>query len=326
MAEPSGTMSRWKVHSEAYPAASALAANAARLSGVAQMPETGAPNPIRIPHTLGSLVSKTQQTRTESPAVTSDPHALIGILRNSHDRLAGLVQPLGPEQLRAQSYDDDWTIAQVLSHLGSGAEIATLNMSAALGGTGQLDRAAFQPVWDAWNARTPEAQAADALTWDEQHVSRLEQLTDEQLAAIRLDLFGRQLDAAGLIRMRLSEHAMHTWDVAVAGDPAATVAPDAVPEVLEQISQLLSFVAKPAGDSFRVRLRTTSPDGDYLLDVGEPVTLSAWVDGTEVDGVLELPAEALLRLLYGRLDPEHTPAYTAEGIDLDRLRAVFPGF
>ena len=263
--------------------------------------------------------------------MSSDPRALIGILRNSHNRLAALVGPLGPDQLRVQSYDDDWTIAQVLSHLGSGAEIATLNLSDAVSGTGQFDPAAFQPIWDTWNNRTPEAQAADALTWDEQHVSRLEQLSDEELAAIRLDLFGRQLDAAGLIRMRLSEHAMHTWDVAVAVDPAATVLPAAVPEALAQISGLLSFVAKPAGDSFRVRVRTTSPDGDYLLDVGDPVTLSDWVDGTEsdgteVDGVIELPAEALLRLLYGRLDPEHTPAYTAEGIELDRLRAVFPGF
>jgi uncharacterized protein (TIGR03083 family) len=258
--------------------------------------------------------------------VTSDSRALIGILRNSHNRLAALVQPLGPDQLRAQSYDTDWTVAQVLSHLGSGAEIATLGLSAVLSGTGQIDQAAWPPIWEAWNNRTPEAQAADCLTWDEQHVSRVEQLTDEQLAAIRLDFFGRTLDAAGLVRMRLSEHAVHTWDVAVVGDPAATVLPEAVPEALGQISQLLSFVAKPAGDSFRVRVRTTSPDGDYLLDVREPVTLSPWVDGTAVDGVLELPAEALLRLLYGRLDPEHTPAHTAEGIDLDRLRAVFPGF
>ena len=112
--------------------------------------------------------------------MTSDPRALIGILRNSHDRLAALVQPLGPDQLRAQSYDDDWTIAQVLSHLGSGAEIAELNLSAALTGTGEMDRDAFQPIWDAWNNRTPEAQAADCLAWDERHVSRLEQLTGER--------------------------------------------------------------------------------------------------------------------------------------------------
>ena len=48
----------------------------------------------------------------------------------------------------------------------------------------------------------------------------------------------------------------------------------------------------------------------------------------EVEGVerfdLELPAEAFVRLAYGRLDEEHTPA----GIDathLGELRRVFPG-
>lgn len=256
----------------------------------------------------------------------SDPHALIGVLRNSHDRLDGLVRPLSPEHLRAQSYDTDWTIAQVLSHLGSGAEIATLSLAAALGGRGQLDQGAFPAIWDAWNNRTPEMQAADSLTWDAEHVSRLEQLTDEELDSIGLEFFGRRLDAAGLIRLRLSEHAMHVWDVAVSVDPGATVAQDAILPVMEQVTQLFQFVAKPGGDSFRVRLRTTAPDGDYLLDVGESVTLAPWADGSAADGEITLPAEALLRLFYGRLDPGHTPPYTAEGIELDRLRAVFPGF
>jgi len=40
-----------------------------------------------------------------------------------------------------------------------------------------------------------------------------------------------------------------------------------------------------------------------------------------------MPAEALLRLAYGRLDPAHTPAEVeADPADLNRLRAVFPGF
>jgi uncharacterized protein (TIGR03083 family) len=258
--------------------------------------------------------------------MATDPRALIGVLRNSHERLAGLVTPLTPDQLRAQSYDTEWTIAQVLSHLGSGAEIATLSLAAALGGRGQLDQGAFPAIWDAWNNRTPDMQAADSLTWDGEHVRRLEQLSDAELDSIGLDFFGRQLDAAGLVRLRLSEHAIHVWDVAVTIDPGATVAEDAIFPALEQITQLLPFVAKPAGDSFRVRLRTTAPDGDYLLDVGESVTLSDWADGSDVDGEITLPAEALLRLFYGRLDPEHTPEYSAEGIELDRLRAVFPGF
>lgn len=256
----------------------------------------------------------------------TDPRALIGVLRNSHDRLEGLVRPLSPEHLRAQSYDTDWTIAQVLSHLGSGAEISTLTLAAALGGRGQLDQSGFPAIWDTWNNRTPEMQAADSLTWDAEHVSRLEQLTDEELDSIGLEFFGRQMDAAGLVRLRLSEHVIHVWDVAVSADPGATVAEDAILPVMEQVTQLFPFIAKPAGDSFRVRLRTTEPDGDYLLDVGESVTLSPWEDGSAADGEITLPAEALLRLFYGRLDPDHTPEHTAEGIELDRLRAVFPGF
>ena len=258
--------------------------------------------------------------------MSSDPRALIGVLRNSHERLAGLVTPLTPDQLRAQSYDTEWTIAQVLSHLGSGAEIATLSLAAALGGRGQLDQGAFPAIWDAWNNRTPDMQAADSLTWDGEHISRLEQLTDAELDSIGLEFFGRQMDAAGLIRLRLSEHAIHVWDVAVSLDPGASVAEDAILPIMEQVTQLFRFVAKPAGDSFRVRLRTTAPDGDYLLDVGESVTLSDWADGSDADREITLPAEALLRLFYGRLDAEHTPQYSAEGIELDRLRAVFPGF
>lgn len=258
----------------------------------------------------------------------TDPRALIGVLRNSHERLVGLARPLTPQQLRAPSYDTDWTIAQVLSHLGSGAEIATLTLAAAQGGDGQLDQGAFPAIWETWNNRTPEMQAADSLTWDSEYVSRLEQLTGEELDSIGLDFFGRRLDAAGLVRLRLSEHAIHVWDVAVSVDPGASVANDAIIPVMEQITQLFQFVAKPEGDAFRVRLRTTAPERDYLLDVGESVTLSDWAEAgaPAVDGEIQLPAEALLRLFYGRLDPDHTPSYTAEGIELDRLRAVFPGF
>jgi hypothetical protein len=39
---------------------------------------------------------------------------------------------------------------------------------------------------------------------------------------------------------------------------------------------------------------------------------------------LVLPAEAFIRLVYGRLDADHTPA-VAGSADLDALRAAFPG-
>ena len=187
-------------------------------------------------------------------------------------------------------------------------------------------REQFGPIWAEWNVKSPEAQASDALASDGAFVEKISSLDPALRDALHLSMFGMDLDFVGLMRMRLGEHAIHVWDVAVSVDPAAAVAEDAILPVMEQITQLFQFVAKPAGDSFRVRLRTTEPDGDYLLDVGESVTLSGWADGSAVDGEITLPAEALLRLFYGRLDPEHTPQYSAEGIELDRLRAVFPGF
>ncbi len=51
-------------------------------------------------------------------------------------------------------------------------------------------------------------------------------------------------------------------------------------------------------------------------------------DGTDAPvSEVTMPAEALLRLSYGRLDPAHTPAsVTGDPADLDQLRAIFPGF
>jgi hypothetical protein len=40
---------------------------------------------------------------------------------------------------------------------------------------------------------------------------------------------------------------------------------------------------------------------------------------------LELPAESFCRLVYGRLDADHSPAVPANGEVLDLLRRVFPG-
>jgi len=260
----------------------------------------------------------------------SDPRVWIATLRGSHDRLLGLVGPLTPEQLRAPSYCEGWSIAQVLSHLGSGAEIAAMTLPGALGRAAPVGREAFGPVWDRWNAMSPDDQAAAALIADAQHIGTLEQLTDEELASISLSLFGMTLDAAGLVRLRVGEHAMHTWDIAVMADPAAVVGSDAVQLLIDNVPAFAApRLGKPqGGETFRARIKVSDPDRDYLMIVADAVSMADWPAGGLADAHAEIamPAEALLRLVYGRLDPEHTPAsVVAEGADLDRLRAVFPG-
>jgi uncharacterized protein (TIGR03083 family) len=254
----------------------------------------------------------------------------IEALKGSQQRLASLVGTLSPEQLRGPSYDTDWNVAQVLSHIGSQAQIAQEGLTAILAGGQPPSPEDFQKIWAVWDARTPDEQAAQCLVYDAAHVAQLDGLTDGQLDGIHTQMFGQDFDAVGLVWLRLGEHALHSWDVAVTLDPDATVAADAETLLMDRVPFVAQWAAKPPGDHFRAVIQTTGPELEYLLDVGEAVSLSAIAPGEQVttDVRIEMPAEALLRLVYGRLDADHTPPVkTLSGqVDLDLLRRTFPGF
>jgi uncharacterized protein (TIGR03083 family) len=146
---------------------------------------------------------------------------------------------------------------------------------------------------------------------------------------LHLKLFGMDIDATGFARMRLSEHAVHTWDVLVALDPAATLAPDAVALLIDTLDQVAGRSAKPDGQQRKVRVSTSDPERQFILATGDEVTLTpSDGDATPELGVseLRLPAEALIRLVYGRLDEAHTPPAETAGVELDELRQIFRGF
>jgi uncharacterized protein (TIGR03083 family) len=255
----------------------------------------------------------------------TSPAPWIDALRRSHDRLQAVAGPLDLDQLQRTSYASEWSIAQVLSHIGSQAEIFGLFLDAGLSGQDPPGPDAFPPIWETWNAKSPQDQAADALRADEAVTARFESLDDDQRKRFRLSLFGMDLDAAGLARMRLGEHAVHTWDVAVALDPAATLAPDAVGLLIDTLGQLAARAGKPGGIQRRLHVSTSSPVRHFTLETGDKVTLVA-SEYSEGLPELGLPAEAFVRLVYGRLDPAHTPPVETRRADLDELRQVFPGF
>jgi uncharacterized protein (TIGR03083 family) len=257
--------------------------------------------------------------------VEPNPQAWIDALRHSHDALRAIVEPLDEAALRRQSYASDWSIAQVLSHLGSGAEIFGVLLDSGLTGTEPPGRDVFPPIWQAWNERSPQAQAADGLATDESLVRRFEALDAEQRDGIRMHMFGMDLDLTGLLRMRLSEHAVHKWDIAVALDPAATVAADAVSLLVDALGPTAARSGKPSDRPLAVRVSTTDPVREFLIDSGDTVRLEA-VDADNSLPHLRLSAEALVRLVYGRLDPAHTPPVGTSDVDLDELRRMFPGF
>ncbi len=184
-------------------------------------------------------------------------------------------------------------------------------------------------VWDRWDAMSPREQADGARASDAALVERYEgpdtgtgadlQITLGFLPApVGLDLSGT---------LRLNEQALHPWEVA--SDDAAAVQPAAVPVLLEgfagQLGGMLGFLGKPGPEATR-EVRTSSPDLALTLRTGEQVALSTG-EPSAYDGTLALPAEAFLRLVFGRLTSGRTPdGVPVDGpLDLSALRAVFPG-
>jgi uncharacterized protein (TIGR03083 family) len=250
----------------------------------------------------------------------------IAAMRRSHDEMAPMVEAFSAGDLRAQSGSSEWSVAAVLSHLGSAAEIGRNTLVSR-----KADMASAQPVWDRWNAMTPESQAANFVVSDRELVEAYEGLSEEELANDRVDV-GFLPEPVGIdmvAAMRLSEVALHRWDIEVAFDPAATVAGYLVPPALRLLPAFAGFFAKPSGTAGRVAISTTGPARTYSLELRlDGATLVEGGESGTAGTSLTIPAESLLRLTGGRLDPEHTPAgVTISGeLSLDTLRAVFPGY
>jgi uncharacterized protein (TIGR03083 family) len=247
----------------------------------------------------------------------------LSAIRHSQDRMSALAGELTGDRARLRSYADEWSVAQVFSHLGSQAEIFDLFLTAGLEGTEPPGGDVFTPIWDRWNALPPPAQIADGVAANEKLLARLEGLTPAQQDSFALSMFGRDLDIAGLAGLRLGEHALHTWDIAVAVDPAATLAPDAVALLIDTLPGTAAQAGTPVPDGGTVTVATTDPARRFELTLDPAVTLTPATGGT-ADATF--PAEAFIRLVAGRLDADHTPLGVDEGDRLDQLRQAFPGF
>jgi len=253
----------------------------------------------------------------------------ITALRSEHDTLSGTAAALSPAQLTGTSGASEWTVAQVLSHLGSGAEISLASFRASVGEAAPPGPDFNQGVWDRWNAMSPADQAAGSLAINGELVETLEALPADQHDAIKVKLgfLPEPVTLTAYAGMRLNEVANHGWDVRVAVDPSATIDDDAAQLLAEHfaggLSFLLGFIGKPATAEPAVIAIGETPfaivlDGGTRLS-SEPLDTTATFTG---------PIESAVRLISGRLTPPFTPAgVTVTGnISLDDLRRAFPGY
>ncbi len=262
----------------------------------------------------------------------SNSDAVIRALRTGHTGLAERLSTLSDEDLVRQSGAARWDVSEVLSHLGSGSDIARATLQAALDAKPAPGQEFMATVWDRWNAMTPR-QRAEAFLDAHDGVTRLyESLDAGTRENVRVDVgfLPAPVDVATAARLRLSELALHSWDVHVSFDDHAVLAPDATAQLLHGAPDLTGWISKPealGGESAVIRVVTDSPTSDFTLRLGSSVSIDLDVP-EQPDGTLTLPAEAWLRLVAGRLATGHTPdeVRATGAADLDVLRRVFPGY
>ena len=254
----------------------------------------------------------------------------IATLRAEHDSLASVGAAISPASLKGPSGASDWTVAQVFSHLGSGAEITLATFRA---GTGEAEAPGpdfNQRVWDRWNAMSPGEQATGFVEHNARLVAAFEALTADQRAALRFD-FGflpEPLPLAAVAGMRLNESTLHSWDARVALDADAAVPEDAARLLLEHLAGDLGFMTGFTGkaDALAKPATVQVGDGPVGLVIADKVSVTTAV--TNPTATFVGPLDAVLRLIGGRLSPAHTPAgvEVIGDVTLDDRRAVFPGY
>jgi uncharacterized protein (TIGR03083 family) len=254
----------------------------------------------------------------------------IDALRHEHDDLESIVSQLTADQLSGPSGASEWSVAQVLSHLGSGSEISRASLLAGLGESTAPDDTFNRSVWARWDAMAPAEQRAGFLEHDLALVEGLEALTAEQHSSLQIPIgfLPAPLSVAAYAGLRLGEVAHHSWDVRVAGDPEARLLDVSAPVHAEHLAGDLGFLLGFLGKADLIEDHVVLVVGDsgYRITIADKVTLEATAgEGTATfTGALE----AALRLISGRLGPAYTPAdLTVTGnVTLDELRTVFPGF
>ncbi|MDQ1403334.1 MAG: hypothetical protein QOG03_1650 [Actinomycetota bacterium] len=247
----------------------------------------------------------------------------LAALRSSVGRLAAIGGGLDAGDLRRQAYPTEWAVHGVLSHLGSAAEITEHRIDSVLVAE-QLDQAEVERIWAEWNAKSPEQRRDDALAAEESLLARFDAMTSDERSSFRFEMGPLVVDLAKFVGLRVNEHVLHSWDIAVTFDAAAVIPNDAVEVIVDSLGIIAGFVAKPTGTDRVITIATSAPERAFTVTLKpDAVTFEAVEPSAAAD--LTLTADAFVRLVYGRLDPQHTPPFTGDADVLDELRRVFPG-
>lgn len=255
---------------------------------------------------------------------------VIAALRVAHESLAGFGATLSADELALPSVATGWSIGDVFEHLGDGAQASRQQLLAAWGGPANVfaDGPQGRVGDDSQFAAYSRAMGNLFDTYG--------RLSSRELSSLRVNVgfLPYPVDIASAARLRLSEVALHAWDVHAAFEPAAALLSSSVDVLLHGEPDLTSWLGRAEGlGGVRsiVDVETSDPSSTFrlVLDNAVSVTFDEISPAPGVEsGTLRIPAESWLRLVSGRLGQDHTPSsVTVTGATtLDLLRRVFVGY
>jgi uncharacterized protein (TIGR03083 family) len=269
----------------------------------------------------------------------ADARRVASLSRATYDRTRALLDQLPPDGLTAQSACADWKVYQVVSHIGSQPAIHQAVLEAGLRGAAPMTDEQRRAIWDHFDSLGPTEVLPEFKRTNEAYHTLVDSLSDQELGQAVPWIFG-QTPVAMVIASRLNEQVLHEWDIRWAQDRGATLNSDAVPALLEVnlTPARVSGLAKPdragqlQGQTVRFRLSDSGSTGSgasYDLRLQPDAVSLAPSAGDSPALTVDLPAEAFIRLIWGRLPLDQ--ALASGVVRLDRpelagaLNAALPG-
>jgi uncharacterized protein (TIGR03083 family) len=238
------------------------------------------------------------------------------VLHDEAQRLEAFLRTLSPADWQRPSRCDQWQVADVVAHLIEDRHADRITR----GLHGDLTPSGFVPsgTWhtDAWRAsvvhhpRTLRRLLGDALLAtfcvENAHVDTL--LTDlqpEEWETLCYHPSG-PLTVRAMVTLRLTEVAMHGWDIRASFDPQASLSEAGIRALVTTIPRVVRRVFRPDATrtrALRYRLHLTTPltaTMDILLNA-EGASVESGHPTDAADVILQCDTATAVLVIFGRL-------------------------
>ena len=194
-----------------------------------------------------------------------------------------------------------WKVQDIIAHITTGAQMFEGIARGTLSGANWMEERQRRLAENA--ALSPNELRSRYAEADASLVSTFKGLSPEQLQAKRQHPAFGEVPVAQFLGMRISETAVHGWDIQSAIDPNATLQAPATGAVAGPIVNIFPTWFVPdeiAGLSRTYRFQTG--DSEHMLTIADGK--AAWVSSGSPDATLTLDMGDFVLLMTGRLSSE----------------------